>query len=223
MRCRKPLAWSVLTLLGLAVSAHAQPARLLPPTDAVPVPEAGVLRAVGAPPDKKEAPPITMDSPPTGAPVSGALGCGPSNACGSGCGSSCPCEKWGPTMPENVNLFGRSECSPWRVYGWVDMGYTYSSSQPGIMTVETRENRFSREFLANQIATVLEKPLKGNDFNWGFKALFYAGADAALLLPRGGFTTTDPRFGVDFRERYVSAHLPIFTEGGMDVKVGRMG
>src|SRR5262249_50828442 len=70
----------------------------------------------------------------------------------------------------------------------------------------------------------LERPLKGGpEFNWGFNATFYAGADAALLRPRGGFTTDDPRFGADFRQLYVSAHLPVLSEGGVDVRAGRMG
>ena len=32
----------------------------------------------------------------------------------------------------------------------------------------------------------------------------------------------NPRFGQDFRDLYLSAHLPIFTERGMDFKIGRM-
>ena len=42
--------------------------------------------------------------------------------------------------------------------------------------------------------------------------------------PKGGidFPPDNPRFGQDFRDLYISAHLPIFTDGGMDVKIGRM-
>src|SRR5205823_3789762 len=110
-----------------------------------------------------------------------------------------------------------------RLYGWLDMGYTYASTGHGIMNVETRENRFGREFLLNQIAIVLDKPLKKDELSFGYNVTLYGGADAALLRPEGGFTTTDPRFGVDFRQLYVSAHLPILSEGGVDVQAGRMG
>jgi putative OmpL-like beta-barrel porin-2 len=138
----------------------------------------------------------------------------------------------GPTLPENVKclqgLIGDNVCSHCggpglKVYGWIDAGYTYASTGPGLLTVEPRENRFGNEFLLNQIALVVEKPLDPKEFSLGFNATFYAGADAALLRPEGGFTTTNPRFGADFRQLYVSAHLPILTEGGVDVKVGRMG
>lgn len=140
-------------------------------------------------------------------------------------------EKLGPTLPEDVKLlqhfvFGEAhdECKTGlRLFGWIDAGYTYASTGPGQLTVETRENRFGNEFLLNELALVLEKPLDAKELSWGFNATFYAGADAALLLPEGGFTTTNPRFGADFRQLYLSAHLPVLTEGGVDLRVGRMG
>lgn len=134
----------------------------------------------------------------------------------------------GPTPPQDVKLFmdhtalGRFlESHGTRVYGWLDMGYTPSSSGSGLMNVEPRENRFGNEFLVNQMAVDLEHPLKTDELSFGYNALFYAGADAALLRPRGGFTTTNPRFGADFRELYASAHLPILSDGGVDLKLGR--
>ena len=53
---------------------------------------------------------------------------------------------------------------------------------------------------------------------------YFAGADAALGAAKGGigYPPSNPHFGQDFRDLYLSAHLPILTEGGMDVKVGRM-
>ncbi len=140
-------------------------------------------------------------------------------------------EKLGPTLPEDVKLlqhfvFGEAhdECKTGlRLFGWIDAGYTYASTGPGPLTVETRENRFGNEFLLNEAAIVLEKPLDAKELSWGFNATFYAGADAALLLPEGGFRTTNPRFGADFRQLYLSAHLPVLTEGGVDLRAGRMG
>jgi len=146
---------------------------------------------------------------------------------------SCACcaSSFGPTAPEDVGLLMDSRLGCWlknndlRLYGWLDMGYTFSSSGPGLMAVEPRENRFGNEFLVNQLALVLEKPLQQDCFSWGFNATFYSGADAALLQPLGGidFPPGNDRFSADFRQLYVSAHLPVLTEGGVDLKVGRMG
>src|SRR5204863_4446875 len=60
-------------------------------------------------------------------------------------------------------------------------------------------------------------------FSIGFNSTFYMGADAALLRPLGGIASSSSTFGYDFRNLYVSMHLPILTEGGLDVRAGRMG
>jgi len=120
------------------------------------------------------------------------------------------------------NLFGDSGV---RAYGWAEGGYTYASVDPGRLATEPRENRFGNELLANQIGIVLERPLKQEGLNFGFNMTYYAGADAALLQPKGGIDDPpdNPRFSHDFRQLYASAHLPVLTEGGVDVKAGRMG
>jgi hypothetical protein len=60
--------------------------------------------------------------------------------------------------------------------------------------------------------------------DWGFNVRYFAGANAATGQPKGGID--DPpgntRFGQDFRDLYLSAHLPIITDGGVNLKVGRM-
>ncbi len=111
-----------------------------------------------------------------------------------------------------------------RTFGWVEGGHTFSSTGPGLLSVQPRQNRYGDEFLLNQIGLVIQKPLAQDDFDWGFNVRYFAGADAALGQPKGGID--DPpgndRFSQDFRDLYLSAHLPVLTEGGMDVKVGRM-
>lgn len=137
----------------------------------------------------------------------------------------------GPTLPEDVKLLMNTGVGKFlaqgglRVYGWVDPGYTYASVGPGLLSVEPRENRFGDEFLLSQMALVVEKPLKQEGLNFGFNMTYYAGADPALLQPKGGIDDPagNPRFSHDFRQLYASAHLPIFTEGGVDVKLGRQG
>lgn len=111
-----------------------------------------------------------------------------------------------------------------RTFGWIEGGYTGASTGSGLLNVQPRQNRFGNEFLLNQIGLVLQKPLRQDDFDLGFNIRYFAGADAALGQPKGGIggSNFNERFSQDFRDLYVSAHLPILTEKGMDVKVGRM-
>jgi hypothetical protein len=138
-----------------------------------------------------------------------------------------PNEQWGPVLPENTKILSsflpNLEDHRLRVYGWANMGYTFSTSGSGIMPVEPRENRFGNEFVVNQTAIVVERTLKQDQFSLGFRSEFYAGADAALIQPKGGIDSPpgNSRFGYDFRQLYVSAHLPMLSEGGIDVRVGR--
>jgi len=120
-----------------------------------------------------------------------------------------------------AELFGDSGI---RAFGWVESGYTASSSGSGLLATQPRQNRFGNEFLLDQIGLVVQKPLKQDQFDLGFNIRYFAGADAALGQPGGGID--DPpgnaRFSHDFRDLFVSAHLPILTEGGVNVQVGRM-
>lgn len=111
-----------------------------------------------------------------------------------------------------------------RTFGWIEGGYTGASTGPGLLSVQPRQNRFGNEYLLNQIGLVLQKPLKQDQFDLGFMVRYFAGADAALGQPKGGIDDPvgNPRFGQDFRDLYLSAHLPILTERGMDVMAGRM-
>ena len=137
---------------------------------------------------------------------------------------------FGPTPVSQTNflmdylrlgdLFGNTGI---RTFGWVEGGYTGASTGTGILSVETRQNRFGNEFLLNQIGWVIEKPLQQDTFNLGFMMRYFAGADAALGAAKGGIDSSpNPHFGQDFRDLYLSAHLPILTDGGMDFKIGRM-
>jgi hypothetical protein len=111
-----------------------------------------------------------------------------------------------------------------RTFGWVEGGYNGASTGPGRLSVAPVQNRFGDEFLLNQIGIVLQKPLDQDRFNVGFNIRYFAGADAAIGQPKGGIGGSDvnPRFSHDFRDLYLSAHLPILTERGMDFKIGRM-
>jgi Putative beta-barrel porin-2, OmpL-like. bbp2 len=141
-------------------------------------------------------------------------------------------EPLGPVLPENIQLT-RSLLSPnaltdWvsahrlRFFGWVNGGYTWSSTGSGLLRVEPRENRFGNEWLVDQAAFVLERTLNEEAWSWGFRSELYMGADPAMLHPINGFGPSDnPRFSTDFRQAYFSIHAPILTDGGVDFKLGR--
>jgi hypothetical protein len=110
-----------------------------------------------------------------------------------------------------------------RISGWLNGGYTYSTSGAGRLSVAPLPNRFGDEFTLNQLRLAVERPLDPNDWSWGFDIRSWAGADAALLTPiRGAIVPNpNPRFGFDIDILCLKAHLPILTEGGLDVEVGQ--
>jgi hypothetical protein len=139
--------------------------------------------------------------------------------------------RFGPTPVSDVNflmdylrfreLFGESGL---RTFGWLESGYTGASPGTGQLSVQPRQNRFGNEMVVSQIGWVLQKPLSQDECSLGFNVRYFAGADAALGQPKGGIGSTiaSNRFSQDFRDLYLSAHLPILTDGGMDFKIGRM-
>jgi hypothetical protein len=141
-----------------------------------------------------------------------------------------PVPRLGPTPVANVrllmNLLRLQPVEEWcniRTFGWVEGGYTGASVGPGLLSTQTRQNRFGDEFLLNQIGWVIQKPLREDEFNIGFMMRYFAGADAALGAPKGGIDSSpNPHFGQDFRDLYLSMHLPVLTDNGVDFKIGRM-
>ena len=121
------------------------------------------------------------------------------------------------------NLLTGDDPKPWlHVAGWMDFDYTYRSTGSGENNVAPVMNRFGDEFLTRQLGLDLFKPLDETTWSWGFNAIFIAGADASFLTPiGGGWNNTNPRFGADFTDLNLTAHLPILTDGGVDVKAGR--
>src|SRR4051794_19943284 len=109
-------------------------------------------------------------------------GLGSSNAASNGNGASQPFDpvggdepaqeepKPGPTPVKDVglitdtlglrNIFGDSGLL---IYGWLDGGYTYANTGRGLLSVETRENRFGNELLATPLTIALEKTLSTKD------------------------------------------------------------
>ncbi len=136
-------------------------------------------------------------------------------------------ETYGPTPLLDVKILQKlltgDEEKPWlHVAGWADFDYTFRSTGTGINNVAPVMNRFGDEFLTRQLGIYLFKPLDEKKLSWGFNAIFIGGADASFLTPvTGGWSNSNPRFGSDFTDLNVTAHLPILTDGGVDIKAGR--
>ena len=129
--------------------------------------------------------------------------------------------KWGPVMPEDTKILfsylPRLEGSRMRVFGWLNMGYTYSSTGSGPLNVEPRENKFGNEFTVNQAAIVLERTLKPDQLSFGFRMEFYSGARAAIQP--GGIVRPNPRM-VTTSGSCTFRHCDL-DRRRVDLKVGR--
>jgi hypothetical protein len=222
------LSLGAFTLLGGV--AQAQDKAALPILPLTPPPARTVMQA--DPPSKPAPPPVLGGQPSTGNPDGAIL----NESGGAPVGGVPPQDapaategKWGPTPLGDVKvlqnlIFGDDPKPCINVSGWADFDYTYRSTGSGINNVAPVMNRFGNEALVRQLGIYLSKPLDPKEWSWGFNAIFIAGADASFLGPTaGGWRNTDPRFGSQFTDLNLTAHLPILTEGGVDVKAGRQG
>jgi hypothetical protein len=138
-----------------------------------------------------------------------------------------PSEALGPTPLMKVGIlqkaiFGDNEKPPINIAGWMDFDYTFRSTGRGINNVAPVMNRFGDEALVRQLGLYITKPLNPEQLSFGFNVIFIGGSDASFLGPTaGGWANTNPRFGSQFTDLNATAHLPILTEGGVDIKAGR--
>ena len=131
---------------------------------------------------------------------------------------SIPPEDLPPLFPEFADWLKRERI---RVYGWIESGYTYSSAGDGLLANAPTPNRFGNQAILNGAWLIVERQLAHEGWSWGFRSDFYAGSDAALLHPQNGFGPEDLRWGTDFRQLYLSLHMPLLSEGGVDLQLGR--
>ena len=112
-----------------------------------------------------------------------------------------------------------------KLYGWIEGGITGNPDSPidnhnfGHLFTDR-----ANEPLLNQVSVVAERALDPNatGFDWGFKGWFMYGSDARYTKSMGMLDlVTNERIQPDFPEVYVSAHLPLFNTGGLDLKVGK--
>ena len=135
---------------------------------------------------------------------------------------------FGPTPVNKVGIFqgllfgDRAEESKIKVGAWIEGDYTYRSTGSGITTAAPFMNRFGNEYLMREIGFLISRPLDPKQLSWGFNVIYFGGSDAAIINPtRGWVTDPNTRFNQMFTDINLTAHLPILTEGGVDIKAGR--
>jgi hypothetical protein len=115
--------------------------------------------------------------------------------------------------------------SRFAIYGWVESGFTGNPAGPGDHQNFGRlfDDR-SNEFVMNQAVLTAERALDPKTgFDWGFKLQLLFGTDARYIHSLGmrEDRTGDGLYQADVPEAYLSLHLPVLTEGGLDVKLGK--
>ncbi len=80
------------------------------------------------------------------------------------------------------------------------------------------------EPLVNQATVTIERALapEPGKFDYGFKLQLTGGSDARFLNPIGEFDrVSNGRYTIAAVEAYGSLHLPVLTEGGVDLRLGQ--
>lgn len=110
------------------------------------------------------------------------------------------------------------------IYGWIESGFTGNPAGPSDHQNFSRlfDDR-SNEFVMNQASVTAERALDPKiGFDWGFKLQVMFGTDARYTRSLG-LREEDggSLYQADVPEVYLSLHLPVLTEGGVDVKLGK--
>ncbi|MCI0682287.1 MAG: outer membrane beta-barrel protein [Gemmataceae bacterium] len=135
-------------------------------------------------------------------------------------------------------LFDRMECTGTKIYGWVQFGYTVNLDSPNDrLNLGPNFNNRSNDFSWNDIPyIVIERPLdldkKKDQFHVGYRldttfghnAPHWANFGLGLFENFTGSRLQTPRtheLGLDMPQMYVEAHLPVLTDRGVDIRLGR--
>jgi len=135
-------------------------------------------------------------------------------------------EKAEPEPTLLSKALGRED-SPVKIYGWLQNSYTGNTNgkPPSGENFGVFPNHRANEWQGNQYYLIVENPLEQNDeVNFGFRADNLYGNDWQFSKSYG---FADNAFklnsfsGYDLPQIYGEVHLPILTEGGIDLKGGR--
>ncbi len=118
------------------------------------------------------------------------------------------------------------EESPWAIYGWIQNSFTANPSFPADgLNFGVNPNFKANQWMGNQYYMVIENPLeREGEFNVGGRLDILFGNDWEFNHMRGVFDGAWPSGwfpGLDLAQFYGEMHLPVLTEGGLDVKFGR--
>lgn len=112
-----------------------------------------------------------------------------------------------------------------KISAHVEGGITVNGDNPdtGVNFGHLMTDR-KQQLLLNQAMLTAEKPLstEAKGFDWGFKLQGFYGSDARYTHFFNEFDRDiEDRNQVDIVEANLTAHLPILTDGGVDVKIGQ--
>ena len=112
-----------------------------------------------------------------------------------------------------------------KIYGWVESSFTGNPAGPNDNQNFGRlfDDR-SNEFVMNQAVINAERVLDSKlDFDWGFKLQLLFGTDARYIYSLGMryHNAGTGHYQGDIPEAYLSLQLPLLTEGGLEVKLGK--
>ena len=111
------------------------------------------------------------------------------------------------------------------IYGWIETGFTGNFDAPNDNQNFGRlfDDR-SNEPVMNQAVITAERALDPKaGFDWKFKLQLLFGTDARYIHSLGLFdhTMSSSLYQPDIPEAYLNLHFPVFTEGGLDLKLGK--
>lgn len=110
--------------------------------------------------------------------------------------------------------------------GQLDTGFNLNPMRPSTgLNFGQAFTDHANQATLNQVLLTANKPLdpKDPDFQWGFKLQGMYGSDARYTQYLGEFNNAVPgdRYQFDLVEANVLFHLPVLTEGGIDLKAGQ--
>ena len=111
------------------------------------------------------------------------------------------------------------------ISGWIETGFTgnFDSPEDNQNFGRLLDDR-SNELVMNQAAVNFERKLAQEQrFDWGFKLQLLFGTDARYIHSLGMryHQAGSGEYQGDVPEVYLSLHLPVVTEGGIDVQLGK--
>jgi putative OmpL-like beta-barrel porin-2 len=111
------------------------------------------------------------------------------------------------------------------ISGWIETSFTANFDSPKDNQNFGRlfDDR-SNELVMNQAVVNFERAIKkGPEFDWGFKLQLLFGTDARYLHSLGlrFHQAENGQYQGDVPEVFLNLHLPVLTENGLDLKIGK--